>query len=115
MLQIGKYKHRMQIQVPVQTQDQTTGAIDTGWSTIAEVWCKIEPINVRSTELNLGDQIIGEMYSYVCMRFSQVSSQITAAHRGVHQGVVYNFVNVAHQKLEQREIKILATSGVNSG
>lgn len=112
MVAIGAKQHRLEIQQPVTTPDQYGDPV-VAWTTIGTVWASIEPMKGR--ERLLGDQIVGEMDTRIKVRWGAITKQITAAHRGVHQGVVFNFVSIAHIKLEQREIEIMAKSGVNDG
>lgn len=47
-LNAGNLRHRIQIQSPVETQDQDTGAITVeSWVTVATVWAAIEPLSAR--------------------------------------------------------------------
>lgn len=112
-MQIGQKRHRLNIQAPAMTQDTTTGELVPTWTTIGTVWASIEPM--RGRERLLGDQIAGETDTRIKVRWNQITDQITVGHRGEHQGTIFNFVNVAHLYLEQREVEIMAKSGVNDG
>lgn len=112
-MQIGSKRHRLNIQAPVMAQDSTTGELVPSWTTIGTVWASIEPM--RGRERLLSDQIVGEMDTRIRVRWNDITSQVTTAHRGEHQGSIFNFVSIAHLRLDQREIEIMAKSGVNDG
>lgn len=46
-LSAGKLRHRLRIERPVYTQDQTTGDEVETWQTVATVWAAIEPLSAR--------------------------------------------------------------------
>lgn len=47
MLSAGRLRHRVQLQIPVETQDSQSGAINVSWQTIATLWASIEPLSAR--------------------------------------------------------------------
>lgn len=47
MVAAGRLRHRVVIQQASETQDSTTGAITTSWTTFATVWAAIEPLSAR--------------------------------------------------------------------
>lgn len=47
MIQAGKLRHRVILQNPVETQDQTTGAVIVSWQDIATLWSRIQPLSAR--------------------------------------------------------------------
>lgn len=106
-------KHRLTIQQPVPTQDQTTGELVNAWTTIGTVWASIHP--VRGREALRGEQMLAETDTKICVRWGPLTQLITSTHRGMHQGTVFNFVYVLPVKMANREIEILAKSGVNDG
>lgn len=115
----SKYRHRLTIQAPKRVQDQTTGAVDEqevdadNWSTVGVVWCRIAPL--RGTELLTGDEVVAKFNTRIFMRWSAFAESITAAHRGVHQGTIFNFTNFVNVGLANKEIEISAISGLNNG
>jgi len=111
----SKYKHRLELQSPAYVQDSETGELTAAWTEIGTVWAAIEPQIVRSREIELGNVIVGETYTKIRVRWSGLTAQLTTAHRGLHQGTVFNFANIVEIRMERREIEILATSGVNDG
>ena len=110
---IGQKRHRLAVQEPVRVRDPTTGELVATWATVATVWASIEPI--RGRELLQNEQILDDMDTRIRIRWSPLADTFTMAHRAVHQGTVFNFVSLAHVRLEQREIEIMAKSGVNDG
>lgn len=46
-LNTGKLRHRVVIQKPVETQDTTTGAMNTVWEDVATVWASIDPVSAK--------------------------------------------------------------------
>lgn len=115
----SKYRHRLTIQEPKLAQDQTTGAVDEedvdddNWNTIGTIWCRILPL--RGTELLTGDEIIAKFNTRIYMRWSPFAETITAAHRGIHQGTKFNFINIVNINMANKEIEISAISGLNNG
>lgn len=47
MIRAGKLRHRIVIQEPVETQDQTNGAVNILWQDLATVWAEIVPLSAR--------------------------------------------------------------------
>lgn len=47
MIRAGKLRHRIVIQEPVETQDQTNGAVNVLWQDLATVWAEIAPLSAR--------------------------------------------------------------------
>lgn len=109
----GKYPHRLEIQAPVQTQDPASGEVTTDWQTVGTVWAAIEPI--RGKEAMTGEQMLATMNTRIIIRWSQLAETLTAAHRGLHQNTIFNFVSIAHVRLKRREVEIMALSGLNDG
>ena len=110
---IGQRRHQLAIQEPGRTQDPTTGELVAVWTTVATVWASIEPL--RGRELLQNEQVLGDIDIRIRIRWSPLADTFTLAHRAMHQGSVFNFVSIAHVRLEQREIEIMAKSGVNDG
>lgn len=112
-MKFGDLRHRLEIQTPVVSQDSTTGEELTTWTTLATVWASIAPI--RGRELLRGDQIVADVDTRLIVRWSPLLDDLTAKHRGVHQGTVFDFKNIIHLKLGQQAIEILAKSGLTDG
>jgi len=112
-MEAGRLRHQITIQTATQTQDATTGELVTTWQTLGTCRAAVEPLKGR--EAIFGNQVIAEMDTRIIVRWSNLTSQITALHRIVHQGFLFNVVSVANLKMGQREIEIMAKSGVNDG
>jgi SPP1 family predicted phage head-tail adaptor len=109
----GQLRHRVTIQARTQTQDASGDPV-TSWTTLATVWGAVEPIRGREATF-AGDQVLGETDTRVRLRYSPAAAQVTPGHRLEHQGALFNVVSVAHVRLGQQEIEIMAKSGVNDG
>ncbi len=113
MMSAGKFQHRLELQAPVQVQDPATGEVTNDWQVVGTVWARIEPI--RGKEALVGEQILSDMNTRITIRWSPLAETLTSAHRGVHQNTIFNFVSIAHIRLERREVEIMARSGLNDG
>lgn len=47
MIKAGEFRHRLRIEMPVITQDSTTGEPVTAWQFYKTVWGKIAPLSAR--------------------------------------------------------------------
>lgn len=112
-MEAGRLRHRITVQQNVPVQD-VSGDPVAAWSTLGTAWGAIEPLRGREATY-AGEQTLGEMDTRIILRYSLLTAQITPAHRLVHQGSIFNVVSVAHVKLEQRAIEIMARSGINEG
>jgi len=113
MMTAGKFQHRLEIQAPVQVQDPATGEVTTSWQVVGTVWARIEPI--RGKEAFVSEQVLADMNTRITLRWSPLAETLTNAHRGIHQNTIFNFVSIAHVRLERREVEIMARSGLNDG
>lgn len=112
-MEAGRLRHQLTVQEPVMTQDTSGDPVIVSWSTFGTVRGSIEPL--RGREVTLNTQILMEMDTRITVRYSPITAQITALHRLVHQGTPFNIVSIGHVDLGQRQIEILAKTGVNSG
>lgn len=108
----GKYNKRLLIQRPVDTQD-TSGAPVTAWVDFGTVWAHIAPIKGR--EATTAGQTLAAMDTRMAIRDQRALDVLNAKWRGTYNGIIYNFTSVARVDLGNREIEILATSGLNQG
>ena len=46
-MNVGKLRHRLQVQQQGQTQDPATGDLITGWQDVKKIWGSIQPLSVR--------------------------------------------------------------------
>lgn len=95
MIDAGKLRHRITIQSPTETQDQTTGAISQTWENIADVWCAIEPLSVR--EFIAADAEDSKVNCKVIIRYRD---GINAKMRLYHQAknIYYNIEGILFDK-----------------
>jgi head-tail adaptor len=112
-MRFSRRRHLVTVQRPVRTQDPTTGELVDDWAPVGDFWASIAPLKGR--ELMTNEQILDKMDTRLTFRWSPMVDTFTAAYRGVHQGTVFNFTSIAHVNLAQREVEIMATSGVNNG
>lgn len=109
----GRLRHRIDVEQRTETQDASGDPV-VAWSTLGTIWGAVEPLRGRESTY-AGEQILGEMDTRITVRWSPLSAQITVGHRLTHQGSLFNVVSAAHVKLAQREVEIMAKSGVNDG
>jgi SPP1 family predicted phage head-tail adaptor len=109
---IGKYNKRLVIQQPLDTQD-ASGAPVTAWVAFGTVWSSIAPIKGR--EATTAGQTLAAMDTRILIRDQRALDVLNTKWRGTYNGVIYNFTSVVRIDLANREIEILATSGLNQG
>lgn len=109
----GQLRHVVTVQEAVEVQDQYSGNVDRSWSTLGTARAAIEPI--RGREATFSNQTLAEMDTRITVRYSPLTAQITAMHRLLHQGTIFNIVSIAQKDLGQRELEILCRSGINDG
>ena len=112
-MESGRLRHRVDIEVGVPVQDGSGDPVLT-WEPVATVWASVSPIRGREATF-AGEQVLGETDTRIIVRYGPATEQITPNHRIVHQGAIFNVVQVAHVNLGQRTIEIMAKSGVNDG
>lgn len=71
MIQAGRLRHRVQIQIPVSTQDQQSGDLNADWQTVATVWAAIEPLS-------------GREFIAAQAEASRINTRITIRYRTLH-------------------------------
>lgn len=109
----GRLRHRIDVQEAVETQ-ATDGDPVVSWSTLGTIWGDIKPQRGRESTY-AGDQVLAETFTTIEGRYGPLTRLITAKHRLVHQGTIFNVVDVAHLDLRKQEIHWRCTSGVNDG
>lgn len=106
-------RHLLEVDAPTSTQDDT-GAEIPGWATmVSRVPASIEPL--KGSEVLRANAIAGEMDTRIGMSWTPALNAMTSEWRLRYQNVIYNIVSIAHIELRQREIEIMARSGINSG
>jgi SPP1 family predicted phage head-tail adaptor len=53
MLDAGRLRHRVVVQVPIYSQDPNTGDAVPTWTDLVTVWAAIEPVSVRGFQTSL--------------------------------------------------------------
>ena len=112
-MEAGRLRHRIAIERAVETQDSSGDPV-IAWQPIGTVWGAIEPLRGREG-VYAGNDTLMEMDTRITVRYSPLTAALTGLNRLTHQGNYFNVVSVAQIRLAQREVEILAKSGVNSG
>jgi SPP1 family predicted phage head-tail adaptor len=73
----------------------------------------IEPL--RGREQLHANQIIADMDTLICVRWSPRTDSIRPTWRLRHGDTVYNISSLAHINMGKREIEIVCKSGLNNG
>lgn len=119
-LRSSDFRHRVRIEIPVASQDQTSGEVTHSFSLLAVVGAAIEPDN--GTEgLQGGLGVAGQLYTRIRIRWAPALANLGPSHRIVRAGlagrddITYNIVAVLETSFERRQIVLRCTSGVNQG
>lgn len=116
---INRIRHRLILERPVLTQDETGGDSYPDFEYYDEVWAGIEPIKGR--EFLRGDQIQSELDTIVIIRWSPHVDIVNAKWRFRHvpaarNETIYNIAGQpAHVRMGHREIHFSCKSGMNPG
>lgn len=111
-MQAGRLKHRVYFDEPV-TSQSTSGEEIVTWTESMHLFASVEPM--RGRERLVAGQINADIDTRIRIRWSTDADRINAKWRARLGSVVYNIKSVAHIELAQREIEIMAASGLNSG
>lgn len=112
-MRAGELRHRINIDQPVTSQDETGEEIVT-FTEMGTVWGAIEPLNGR--EALIANQLNAEIDTRIRVRWSPLTDQITAKWRLRHRDTVFNIKQPPAQvNMEQREIHIICETGLNNG
>jgi SPP1 family predicted phage head-tail adaptor len=111
-VRIGKYRHRVLVEEPITSQDDTGDEITT-WQSHGRKWGSVSPL--RGREQLQANQIESTMDTRICIRWSASVDAINAKWRLSHLSIVYNIVSIAHVDMARKEIEIMASSGINRG
>ena len=112
-MRAGSIRHRLVIDYPVETQDQTTGESVTTFAVLANVWGRVEPL--RGREALVDGAIRADMDTRITVRWAEPLNVLSPDYRIRHQDSIYNIVSVAHVNYGHREIQIMAKTGTNNG
>lgn len=108
----GKLRHRLLLEEPIATQDDTGGEV-INWSVFGTVSSDIEPL--RGREQLIANQSLAPFDTRIRIRWSPAVERVTAKWRGTHRGTIYNFESISETDMARREIVIMAQSGLNDG
>jgi SPP1 family predicted phage head-tail adaptor len=111
-LRIGKLRHRLSLQGLITGSPQLTpsGAPNTEWGEIAEVYGSIEPLNGR--ELFAAQAINSEITARIKIRYRE---GVTTDMRISHEGKLYNIHSIIDPELRHMELQLMASEGINLG
>jgi SPP1 family predicted phage head-tail adaptor len=109
-MEAGEFRHRVALQKPMYTQNQTTGEMVETWLVVGTVWAAIRPL--RATELVAAQATQSKVTTTIIIRFR---SDIEPTWRIVHMvngtaGRVYNIEGILQDKLSGREHIVLPCS-----
>lgn len=89
----GKFKHRIELQEPLYTQNQDTGAMTPSWTQVASLWASIEPLSARDLIAAQAQQ------SKVIARITiRATADIRPNMRIIHNGKVYSIEGILPDK-----------------
>lgn len=111
-MNIGRLRHRVVIEAPVETQDASGDPVIT-WAHVATAWAAVEPIKGR--EATFGNQTLEERDTRIVVRWSPLIDTLSAKYRLRHRQDIYNIVNLAEVDMAHKSVEILCKSGVNDG
>lgn len=110
-LAAGRLRHRIVLQSPSYTQNQTTGENVLSWITQAEVWAAIEPLSAR--EFIAAQATQSEVSARIVIRYRP---DVNATWRILHRGRVFNINGVLADQVSGLEYATLPVSeGTNDG
>jgi len=115
-MRISRLRHRLIVERPDTYRDSTGDELVT-WVTVDTVWAGIEPLKGQEGG---NVQVLAEMDTRIVIRWSPNMDAMTAKWRLRHADrrnpIIFNIAAPpAHVNLGQREIQIMAKSGVNLG
>jgi SPP1 family predicted phage head-tail adaptor len=105
-LNAGRLRHRVDIEMPTEIQDEETGAVDVVWSPLwMHVPAEVAPRSGR--EFVAAQQLQGEVSTLITFRWR---SGLTAKMRIVHNGTIYNPTALLQDPDSGREYIVAACS-----
>lgn len=110
MIEAGRLRHRVRLQVPEKSQDTTTGEIRIGWADIAvDVPAAIEPMSVG--KILAAQQVQSEVTTLITLRWRPgLHSDL----RVVHGSVIYDVIGYVPDKNSGRSyVTLPCKAGVN--
>lgn len=114
----GGYRHRVQIEKPVESRDSTTGdSIDTWEVVVADVPAKIEAVpTVRSKEQTAAGQVHGRVDTHITIRW--LPELLDPSMRIVNtydSDRTYNIRAIFPDPTQRQEIAIHCDTGTDNG
>lgn len=109
-MRAGALRHLLTIEQPVETKGAIGGQAVPTWSTFAQVYGSIEPLNGR--EFFQAGQMQSETVARARIRFL---NGITTKMRVRHNGTAYNIVAVVNRELRDRDMELMLSEGLNDG
>lgn len=83
----GELRHRVVIEEPVITQDNTTGEQLVTWTSVAEVWASIVPMSGREFLAAAAEQ--SEVRGRITIRYRDgIAANMRAVHRGKYYAIL---------------------------
>ncbi|ALB67154.1 phage head closure protein [Cronobacter dublinensis] len=110
-MQAGKLNKRILLQKPVKTQNPTSGAIESGWVDVVQVWANVTDLSARDFVAAKAGQ--NEVTTRITIRWRD---DVTDKHRILYRGRIYDIQGVLEDDKTGREYLTLPCSrGVNDG
>lgn len=110
-LEVGDLNRRIEIQAAVTTQDSSGDPV-VEWTPIGTFWAAAEPD--AGQEFYADNGIVSESPMLFRLRYYP-SVEITALHRVIYGGAVFNIDSVTDHQDARTEVHIYARAGVNQG
>jgi len=110
-MRAGRLRHRPRLWR--NTPTTVDGSTTIGWTDLGYVWGAVEPI--RGREALIAGATLAEADTRIVLRYNTLTAGLLARDRIEHRGVYYNIYSIADIRQADREIEILAKSGLNNG
>ena len=88
-IEAGRLRHRISIEIPIDTQDPVTGEMTRGWATWKTVWAAIEPLSAR--EFIASQAVQSEVRGKIIIRRLE---GLQPSARVNHNGTIYQIFGV---------------------
>jgi SPP1 family predicted phage head-tail adaptor len=104
-LAAGRLSHRVTLQQPVQTRDETTGEVLETYADVADVWAAIEPLSAR--EFIQSAALQAQVVARITIRYR---SDVQSTWRVVDGAKIYKIEGVLEDKESGLEYLTLPVS-----
>lgn len=116
-MRVGKYRHRIEVQVPVEEQ-KLSGGVATRYEPYVELWASIEPLVGR--EQYDSQQVQASFDTRIRIRYNRVLNEKMRVKHVVEHGSptvaeFYDIVSVNHPFENRRETVLLCTTRRTQG